>query len=117
VLWTVGYDTIYAHQDKDDDLAIGLRSTALTLGAATRPGVALLYAGAIILWAVAGALAGAGPAFFLALGLAGGQFAWQLATLVTEDAANCLKRFRSNQLVGWILCLGLVLDLSSRMHF
>lgn len=117
VLWTVGYDTIYAHQDKDDDLAIGLRSTALTLGAATRPGVGLLYAGAIVLWAVAGALAGAGPAFFLALGLAGGQFAWQLATLVTEDAANCLKRFRSNQLVGWILCLGLVLDLSSRMRF
>ncbi len=117
VLWTVGYDTIYAHQDKDDDLAIGLRSTALTLGDATRPGVALLYAGAIVMWAVAGALAGAGPAFFLALVLAGGQFVWQLATLVTEDAANCLKRFRSNQLVGWILCLGLVLDLSSRMRF
>ena len=63
------------------------------------------------MWAVAGALAGAGPAFFLALVLAGGQFVWQLATLVTEDAANCLKRFRSNQLVGWMLvpraCLGL----------
>ena len=113
VLWTVGYDTIYAHQDKDDDEAIGLRSTALTLGEATRPAVALLYAGAIVLWVAAGALAGAGPAFFLALGLVGVQFAWQLATLVTEDAVNCLKRFRSNQLVGWILCLGLVLDLTS----
>jgi 4-hydroxybenzoate polyprenyltransferase len=113
VLWTVGYDTIYAHQDKDDDEAIGLRSTALTLGEATRPAVALLYAGAIVLWVVAGALAGAGPAFFLALGLVGVQFAWQLATLDTEDAVNCLKRFRSNQLVGWILCLGLVLDLTS----
>ena len=113
VLWTVGYDTIYAHQDKDDDEAIGLRSTALTLGDATRPVVALLYAGAIVLWIVAGARAGAGPAFFLALGLVGVQFAWQLATLVTEDAINCLKRFRSNQLVGWILCLGLVLDMTS----
>ncbi|HEU0059964.1 MAG TPA: 4-hydroxybenzoate octaprenyltransferase [Hyphomicrobiaceae bacterium] len=116
VLWTVGYDTIYAHQDKDDDEAIGLRSTALTLGAATRPVVALFYAAAVVLWAVAGALAGAGLAFFLALALVGVQFVWQLATLRTEDAANCLKRFRSNQLVGWILCLGLVVDLSSRVR-
>jgi 4-hydroxybenzoate polyprenyltransferase len=113
VLWTIGYDTIYAHQDRDDDAAIGLKSSALTLGDATRSGVALLYAGAIILWAVAAVLAGAGLAFFVALVLVGVQFAWQLATLVTEDAANCLKRFRSNQLVGWILCLGLLLDLSS----
>jgi 4-hydroxybenzoate polyprenyltransferase len=79
--------------------------------------VALLYAGAIVLWAVAAALAGAGLAFFVALVLVAVQFAWQLATLVTEDAANCLKRFRSNQLVGWILCLGLILDLSSRVRF
>jgi 4-hydroxybenzoate polyprenyltransferase len=117
VLWTIGYDTIYAHQDRDDDAAIGLKSTALTLGDATRSGVALLYAGAIVLWAVAAALAGAGLAFFVALVLVAVQFAWQLATLVTEDAANCLKRFRSNQLVGWILCLGLILDLSSRVRF
>jgi 4-hydroxybenzoate polyprenyltransferase len=111
VVWTVGYDTIYAHQDKDDDLAIGLRSTALKLGDATRSWLILLYAGAVLSWAIAGQLAGAGALYFLALLLVGAQFMWQITTLDTHDAANCLRRFRSNQLVGWIVSLGLLLDL------
>ena len=68
VLWTIGYDTIYAHQDKEDDLAIGLKSTALRFGDATPRWLVGFYAGAVLLWAVAGALAGARLAFFLALG-------------------------------------------------
>ena len=114
VVWTIGYDTIYAHQDKDDDLAIGLKSTALRLGDATRGCLALLYAAAVLLWAVAGVAAGAGLPFFLALALVSAQLAWQILTLITDDARNCLQRFRSNQLVGWLFFLGLIVDMSSK---
>ncbi len=111
VLWTIGYDTIYAHQDKDDDLAVGLKSTALRFGAATRSWLCGFYAGAVVLWAVAGVMAGAGAVFLLALGLAAIQLAWQVATLDIADARNCLARFKSNQLVGWALLLGLAADM------
>ena len=112
VLWTIGYDTIYAHQDKEDDLAIGLKSTALKFGDATPRWLAAFYAGAILLWAIAGALAGTRLAFFLMLGLAGVQLAWQVATLNVADAGNCLARFKSNRLIGWALFLGLAADMA-----
>jgi 4-hydroxybenzoate polyprenyltransferase len=111
VLWTIGYDTIYAHQDKEDDLIIGVKSTALKFGAATRWWVGGFYTGAILLWAIAGGLAGAHLLFLLGLALASLQLAWQVATLVTDDADNCLARFKSNQLVGWALFLGLSADM------
>lgn len=114
VLWTVGYDTIYAHQDKEDDLMVGLKSTALRFGEATQGWLIALYAGAILLWGHAGLLAGAGLLFFLALGIAAVQLAWQVATLDTDDAGNCLARFKSNQLVGWALFLGIVADMALR---
>jgi len=112
VLWTIGYDTIYAHQDKEDDLAIGLKSTALKFGDATPQWLVAFYTGAVVLWAIAGALAGARLAFFLALGLAGVQLAWQVATLNTADAGNCLARFKSNRWIGWLLFLGLAVDMA-----
>lgn len=112
VLWTTGYDTIYAHQDKEDDLLVGLKSTALRLGEATPRWLVLFYAGAVLLWGLAGAMAGARLVFFLALVLASVQLAWQVATLDVADPANCLARFKSNQLVGWILFLGLVADMA-----
>jgi 4-hydroxybenzoate polyprenyltransferase len=112
VLWTIGYDTIYAHQDKEDDLLVGLKSTALRLGEATPRWLILFYAGAVLLWGLAGAMAGARLVFFLALVLASVQLAWQVATLDVADPANCLARFKSNQLVGWILFLGLVADMA-----
>ncbi len=111
VLWTIGYDTIYAHQDKDDDLAIGLKSTALKFGAATPRWLTVFYAGAIVLWAVAAAMAGGRLVYFLALAFSAVQLTWQVATLDTADPANCLARFRSNQLVGWALFLGAVIDM------
>jgi 4-hydroxybenzoate polyprenyltransferase len=112
VLWTVGYDTIYAHQDKEDDLLVGLKSTALRLGDATPRWLAAFYAGAVLLWGLAGAMAGARLAFFLALALVSVQFAWQVATLDSADPANCLTRFKSNQLVGWALFVGLAADMA-----
>jgi 4-hydroxybenzoate polyprenyltransferase len=107
VLWTIGYDTIYAHQDKEDDALLGLRSTALRFGAATRRWVAAFYGGAVVLWGAAGLLAGGGIVFLLALALVAAQLGWQVATLDTEDAGNCLGRFKSNQAVGWLLLAGL----------
>ena len=112
VLWTIGYDTIYAHQDKEDDLRVGLRSTALRLGAATPQWLVGFYGGAIVLWGGAAAAAGARFAFFSALAVAALQLAWQAATLKVDDPANCLARFKSNQLVGWLLLGGLVADMA-----
>jgi 4-hydroxybenzoate polyprenyltransferase len=112
VLWTIGYDTIYAHQDKEDDLAVGLKSTALRFGADTQRWLVLFYAGAVALWAAAGLLAGAGIPFSIALVVAALQLAWQVATLDIADTRNCLARFKSNQLVGWTLFLGLAADMA-----
>jgi 4-hydroxybenzoate polyprenyltransferase len=112
VLWTIGYDTIYAHQDKEDDAVLGLRSTALLFRDRTRNWVGGFYSGAIILWAAAGMLAGAHLIFFSALALVGVQLAWQVSTLDTEDPQNCLRRFRSNKDVGWALFLGLLADMA-----
>jgi 4-hydroxybenzoate polyprenyltransferase len=112
VLWTVGYDTIYAHQDKEDDALLGLKSTALRFGEATPRWLVLFYTGAVVLWAAAGMLAGAQIAFSVALILAAIQMAWQVATLDTGDAQNCLTRFRSNQMIGWLLFGGLGADMA-----
>ena len=114
VLWTIGYDTIYAHQDKEDDALLGLKSTALRFGEATPRWLAGFYAGAIILWGAAGLLAGAGAVFLLALGLIALQLAWQIRTLDMDDAGNCLGRFKSNRLVGWLLLVGLAADMGLR---
>jgi 4-hydroxybenzoate polyprenyltransferase len=111
VLWTIGYDTIYAHQDKEDDDLLGLKSTALRFGAATPRWLIAFYAGAVILWAAAGLLAGAQLAFLVALALVAAQFAWQIATLDLSDPGNCLARFKSNQLVGWLVFLGIAAEM------
>lgn len=112
VLWTIGYDTIYAHQDKEDDALLGLKSTALRFGDATQDWVGGFYAGAVVLWAVAGFLAGAHLIFFTALAIVAIALAWQVTTLDIDDPANCLRRFRSNRDVGWGLFLGLIADMA-----
>ena len=111
VLWTIGYDTIYAHQDKDDDRELGLGSTALRFGAATPLWIAGFYAVGWLLWVLASLAAGAGVVLFSALGLAAVHLAWQVVTLDIANAANCLQRFRSNRVVGWIIFAGLVLEM------
>jgi 4-hydroxybenzoate polyprenyltransferase len=114
VLWTIGYDTIYAHQDKEDDAVLGLKSTALKFGEATWRWVGGFYAGAVVLWALAADLAQAGLAFYSGLGLVGAHLAWQVTTLDTNDSGNCLARFRSNRDVGWLMTLALVADVAMR---
>jgi 4-hydroxybenzoate polyprenyltransferase len=111
VCWTIGYDTIYAHQDREDDDLVGLKSTALKFGRATRPWLALLYGLAFAGITLAGVLAEMGTVFLLGMLLAGAQLAWQVATLDIDDAENCLTRFRSNRDFGAIVFAAIVLDM------
>lgn len=111
VLWTIGYDTIYAHQDAEDDLMVGLKSTALRFGEASPTWVAAFYAGAVALWGLAGQQAGAGSFFYAALAMSALHLAWQALTLDIRDGAGCLTRFRANRTVGAMLFAGLIADL------
>jgi 4-hydroxybenzoate polyprenyltransferase len=106
VCWTLVYDTIYAHQDKADDRALGLHSSALTIGdERAKPVLAAFAAGAIGLWAVAGHAAGlqASPVFHAGLALSGAHLAWQIATADLEDRLNLTRRFVANQHVGAVM--------------
>lgn len=111
VMWTIGYDTIYAHQDADDDAFLGLKSTALRFGEETVNWVGGFYAGAILLWTLAGYWAGAHLVFYFGIALISLQMAWQVSTLDIKDAANCLRRFRSNRDVGLGVFLAVTADM------
>ena len=111
ILWTIGYDTIYAHQDKEDDELIGVRSTARLFGDRTKIWLVGLYGAALVLMFLAFALAGAGGVAFLGLLVAGGMFAYQIVVLDINDAAQCLTLFKSNSKVGGIIFLGLLLSM------
>ena len=111
VAWTIGYDTIYAHQDREDDDLIGLKSTALKFGRATKAWLALLYAIAWLAIVAAGIMAHAGTAFLLGMTAAAAQLAWQVVTLDIDDPENCLKRFRSNRDFGAIVLAAILIDM------
>jgi 4-hydroxybenzoate polyprenyltransferase len=106
--WTLGYDTIYAHQDKTDDALIGIRSTARRLGAATPRWLWGFYGVTLALLAAAGWSAGLGPGFYLLLLAVAGHFAWQIRTLELDDPRSCLRRFRSNRDLGLLVCLAIL---------
>jgi 4-hydroxybenzoate polyprenyltransferase len=108
VFWTLGYDTIYAHQDKEDDIRIGVKSSAIALGAHTRPWLFAFYGAALLLWSAAGHTAGLGAMFWVGLAAAAVQMAWQAARVSTDDPADCLSKFRSNRAVGWLVLAGIV---------
>ena len=110
ISWVIGYDTIYAHQDREDDALIGIKSTALLFRERTKPMLALFYALAVALLALAGFSAGAGMIFALGLLAFALHLAWQIARLDVDDPVNCLAVFKSNRDAGLILFAGLVLD-------
>ncbi len=103
IAWVIGYDTIYALQDREDDAMVGIRSSALAMGTRVRAGIALFYAAAIGLWGLGFWLYRADPLAFLALLPVAGHLAWQVATLDAEDPANPLERFRSNRWAGALM--------------
>jgi 4-hydroxybenzoate polyprenyltransferase len=106
--WTLGYDTIYAHQDKDDDALIGIHSTARRLGAATPGWLFGFYGASLALLGLAGWLAGLGPGLFFGLLAVGLHFAWQAWTVELDDPDSCLARFRSNRDLGLLVFLALL---------
>lgn len=114
IAWTIAYDTIYAHQDIEDDILVGVRSTARLFGGRTREMLALFYAVATILFGFAFAAAGGGWPAFLGLGVGAAHLAWQVATFRYDDPARCLTLFRANRDYGWILFAGLVADAALR---
>ena len=106
--WTLGYDTIYAHQDKADDALIGIRSSARRLGAATPRWLWGFYGATLALLAAAGWSAGLGFWFYPLLLAVAGHFVWQIRTLDLDDPRSCLRRFRSNRDLGLLVCLAIV---------
>ena len=112
VCWTIGYDTIYAHQDREDDDLIGLKSTALRFGRATKAWLAFLYAIAWLAITAAGLMAHAGTAFLLGMMAAAANLAWQVSSLDIDDPENCLERFRSNRNFGAIVLGAIVIDMA-----
>ena len=110
MFWTLGYDTIYALQDMEDDALIGVKSTARRLGKHTILGVTIFYTAAVLLTAIAGHLASLPVGFFIGLLLVLGHLFWQVMNLRLDDGAWALKLFQSNRLTGllWVFSLLLV---------
>ncbi|GAB2207097.1 4-hydroxybenzoate octaprenyltransferase [Roseibium sp. ROS1] len=110
ICWTIGYDTIYAHQDKEDDALVGVKSTARLFDEHTKPALILLYSCATALFFLAAIFADAGPAAFIGI-LAGViHLGWQIVVLDIDDGDQCLQLFRSNGTYGWILFFGFFAD-------
>ena len=105
VCWVIGYDTIYALQDREDDALVGVRSSALRLGSRVRAGVAAFYFAAAVLWAGAFWLLRPDPLVLLALVPAALHLAWQVVTLNPDDGGSALDRFRSNRMAGLLVAL------------
>jgi 4-hydroxybenzoate polyprenyltransferase len=110
ISWVIGYDTIYAHQDREDDLLIGIKSTALLFGDNTQRMLASFYAVAVVLIGIAGLMAGGGLIFVLGLIAFAAHLAWQVMRLDINDSAHCLKLFKSNRDAGLILFGAMLLE-------
>lgn len=109
VFWTLVYDTIYAHQDKDDDLKVGVKSTALRFGNSTKEWISGFGAACIISLALSGYNADIGWPFYAFLAGASGHLAWQIGTANFSSRADCNKKFVSNKWFGAIVFSGILL--------
>lgn len=110
ISWVIGYDTIYAHQDREDDALIGVKSTARLFAENTKAALAAFYALAVVLIGGAVFSAGGGAASYVALGMFAAHLAWQVATIDIDDPAGCLRLFKSNRDAGLVLFAGLCVD-------
>jgi 4-hydroxybenzoate polyprenyltransferase len=105
ICWVIGYDTIYALQDRDDDALVGIRSSALRLGGHVQAGVAGCYLAALAAWAIAFWLLREHWLALVALFPMAIHLAWQVATLDPDDGGNALARFRANRFAGLLMAL------------
>jgi len=110
IAWVIAYDTIYAHQDAEDDALIGIKSTALLFAERTRPMLALFFGAAVMLIGVSGWMAGGGIVFFVGLAAFAAHLAWQVRRFEIGNAALCLRLFKSNRDAGLILFAAMILD-------
>jgi 4-hydroxybenzoate polyprenyltransferase len=110
ISWVIGYDTIYALQDIEDDALIGVKSTALLFGARTRPALTAFYAMEVVFIGTALALANAGAPGWIALAIFAAHLVWQIVRLDISDAALCKRVFISNRDAGLLLFAGLLVD-------
>jgi 4-hydroxybenzoate polyprenyltransferase len=108
--WTLGYDTIYAHQDKEDDALIGVKSTARLFGEKSRQWILVFYAVAFTLILTAGFIEHTGWPFVFLMLAAGAHMLWQVHTLSINDSAHCLKLFRANRDAGALIALSLLIS-------
>jgi len=108
VLWTIGYDTIYAHQDREDDALVGVKSTARLFGDATKTWLVGLYLTSLVMMTMAFATAEVPMPALAGLAAAAAHMARQVLTLDIDDPRQCLRLFRSNNMVGAIIFLGLI---------
>ncbi|MEA1650154.1 4-hydroxybenzoate octaprenyltransferase [Nitrospirillum sp. BR 11164] len=113
ILWTLGYDTIYAHQDREDDVKVGVKSTALRLGAASKRWILGFYAGATALWALALMTAGIHPLAHLGVALTGGMLLRQAWQWRPQDPADSLAAFRAARIAGWVLLASIILGMAA----
>jgi 4-hydroxybenzoate polyprenyltransferase len=116
ILWVIGYDTIYAHQDAEDDALIGIKSTALLFGARTRPALLVFYGLAVALIGVTLALAGARWPAWIGLAAFALHLIWQIRRLEIGNPALCLRIFKSNRDAGLLLFAGLLVDAVMRTN-
>jgi len=110
ICWVIGYDTIYAHQDREDDLLIGIKSTALLFQQNTAPMLTAFYGAAVVLIGIAGYMAGGGMVFIAGLVAFAAHLAWQVRRLDIDDPAHLLKLFKSNRDAGLILFAAMLLQ-------
>jgi 4-hydroxybenzoate polyprenyltransferase len=108
VAWTLHYDTIYAHQDKEDDALIGVKSTALKFGTSTRAWLSLFAGATVLLFGLAIATANLHWVSWLGLAAVAFHLGWQIKAVDLDDPADCLAKFHANRWIGWALLLGLV---------
>ena len=109
VLWSVAYDTIYAMIDREDDLKIGVKSTAILFDDADRIIIGIIQGMVIVTLVLAGNQAGLGLSFYLSLVIAAGLFVYQLMLIWQRQAANCMLAFLNNNWFGLTVFLGIVL--------
>jgi 4-hydroxybenzoate polyprenyltransferase len=110
ISWVIGYDTIYAHQDAEDDALIGIKSTARLFAARTHQALMVFYALAVVLIGIALAHARVGLPAWIGLAAFAGHLAWQISRLRIDDPALCLKVFKSSRDAGLLLFAGLLVD-------
>src|SRR3954454_23109049 len=117
IAWVIGYDTIYAHQDREDDVLVGVKSTARLFGTRTRLALLCFYAAVVGLIGLSSAAAGAGPVFVIGCVLFGAHLGWQIERLDIDDPDLCLRLFKSNRDAGLILFAALIGDALYQSHF